>query len=210
MKIYTIGRGESNAIHIDNEYVSRQHAFLKVYPSGKMEIIDKSSNGTAINGRKLKPNVPYRVKRKDVVTFAGQAHLDWKEIPDPLKGYKIAILCFVIIAVLVGAFFALKPLFKGKSTDISGPGDAVGGTGMGQEQVTPVDSSKKADGTVVDVDAELKKMADDEKKRRKAAERKKQAEEKKKAEEREKAIQDSIKKAALQADTTGTGMTLGL
>ena len=73
MKIYTIGRGETNTIHVENEFVSRQHALLKVYPTGKMELIDKSSNGTSINGRKLKPNVAYRVRRKDVVTFAGQA-----------------------------------------------------------------------------------------------------------------------------------------
>lgn len=211
MKIYTIGRGETNAIHIDNEYVSRQHALLKVYPSGKMEIIDKSSNGTAINGRKLKPNVPYRVRRKDVVTFASQAHLDWGEVPDPLKGYKIAVLCIVIIAILAGAFFSLKPLFnRGASVDTPAIGGSGGDSGSRVEVVPPADTAKKVDESPVDVEAELKKMAAEEKKRRREAERKKKAEEKKLA-EKEKARQDSLKKAtAEKADSSAIKLHLGL
>ena len=184
MKIYTIGRGDTNAIHVDNEFVSRQHALLKVYPSGKMEIIDKSSNGTAINGRKLKPNVPYRVRRKDVVTFAGQAHLDWKEVPDPLKTYKIAGLCLLIAAVLIGGFFIAKPyIFK-----TGGSGGGYGGGGG--SSIPPVSTEQPADTAkkegAIDVGAELKKMTEAEKRKKKQAEerrKKKAAEEKKKAEE---------------------------
>lgn len=168
MKIYSIGRGESNAIHVDNEFVSRQHALLKVYSSGKMEIIDKSSNGTAINGRKLKPNMPYRVRRKDVVTFAGQAHLDWKEIPDPLKGYKIAALCLLAALLLLGGFFALKPyLFKsGGDSGFTGGG---GGMAPAPAVEQPADTTAKE--KKVDTSAELKKWMDREK--RKEEERKK-------------------------------------
>ena len=184
MKIYTIGRGETNAIHVDNEFVSRQHALLKVYSSGKMEIIDKSSNGTAINGRKLKPNVPYRVRRKDVVTFAGQAHLDWKVIPDPLKGYRIAGICLLIAAVLVGGFFLARPyLFKTGGN--GGTGGGGGGSYVPPETTQPADTAKKGEGGI-NVEAELKKMQEAEKRKKKAAEerrKKKEEEARKKAEE---------------------------
>lgn len=174
MKIYSIGRGESNTIHVDNEFVSRQHALLKVYSSGKMEIIDKSSNGTAINGRKLKPNVPYRVRRKDVVTFAGQAHLDWKEIPDPLKGYKIAALCLLAALLLLGGFFALKPyLFKGGGGD---SGFTGGGGGMAPAPAVEQPADTTAKDKKVDVSAELKKWMAREK--RKEEERKNKDKEK--------------------------------
>lgn len=205
MKIYTIGRGENNTIHVENEYVSRQHALLKVYPSGKMEIIDKSSNGTAINGRRLKPNVPYRVRRNDVVTFASQAHLDWREIQDPLKGYKIAALCILVVSVLTGGFFAIRPLISGGSDDF---GD--GGTSPSQTVEQPCDTVKRTEDPVVDVDAELKKMKEEEKRRREVAERKKKMEEKKALEEKEKAKQDSLKKIQENNDSTATGMQLGL
>jgi len=201
MKIYTIGRGETNTIHVDNEFVSRQHALLKVYPSGKMEIVDKSSNGTSINGHKLKQNMSYRVRRKDVVTFAGQAQLDWKEIPDPLKGYKIAGLCLLILAVLVGGFFLARPyLFK-----TSGGGSYGGGGGGGAvppATTQPVDTVKSGiEGT--NVDEVLKKMTEEEKRKKREAERKKKQKEqeaKKKAEEAKKE----------PADTASAGMKLGL
>lgn len=199
MKIYTIGRGETNTIHVENEFVSRQHALLKVYPSGKMELIDKSSNGTSINGRKLKPNVAYRVRRKDVVTFAGQAKLDWSEVKDPMKGYRIAGLCLLIAAVLLGGFFIAKPyLFKTS-------GDSYGGGGGGYVPPTeqPADTAKKAEGGGgVNVSEELKKMTEAEK-RKKAARKKKEAEAKKKAEEAKKG-------ESAPADTTAPGMKLGL
>ena len=102
----------------------------------------------------------YRVRRKDVVTFAGQAQLDWKEIPDPLKGYKIAGLCLLILAVLVGGFFLARPyLFK-----TSGGGSYGGGGGGGAvppATTQPVDTVKSGiEGT--NVDEVLKKMTEEE------------------------------------------------
>ena len=202
MKIYTIGRGESNTIHVDNEFVSRQHALLKVYPSGKMEIVDRSSNGTSINGRKLKQNVSYKVRRKDVVTFAGQVQLDWKEIPDPVKGYKIAGLCLLILAVLAGGFFIARPyLFK-----TSGGGSYGGGGGGGgavpPATTQPADTVKGGiEGT--NVDEVLKKMTEEEKRKKREAERKK----KKKEEEAKKKAEEEKK---VPADTASKEMKLGL
>lgn len=182
MKIYTIGRGEMNTIHVDNEYVSRQHALLKVYPSGKMEIMDKSSNGTAINGRRLKPNVYYPVRRRDVVTLAGQVQLDWSLIADPMKGFRIAGICVLAVVILAAAFFIAKPyLFKDKPISYGGGG---GGDSQIETPAQPADSSKVAE-EPVDVKATLKKMTEDEKRRKEA----------KKQREREKARKDSLKKA---------------
>lgn len=207
MKIYTIGRGETNSIHIDNEYVSRQHALLKVYPSGKMEIVDKSTNGTAINGRKLKPNIPYRVRRKDVVTFAGQSHLEWKNVPDPLKNYKIAVLCVLIVAILAIGFLMLGHLFEHGRNDID---NLNGGMPSSEIQVEPSDTAKNVKNPAVDVDAELKKMAAAEQARREAAARKKETEKKNRAEDIGKERQDSLKKAVELSDTTVTGVNPGL
>ena len=114
MKIYTIGRGENSHIFIDHPLVSRQHALLKVYGSGKMVIVDKSSNGTSINGSQIKRDRETPVTRRDVVTFAGVSQLDWKEVPDPLKVFKIIGLVLAAIAVVIGILLAIRAIFPGK------------------------------------------------------------------------------------------------
>ena len=108
MKIITIGRGENSHIIIDNPLISRQHAILKIFGNGKMTIVDKSSNGTSINGSPIKRERECAVSRKDVVTFAGVSQLDWKEVPDPLKVYKIIGLVLAGLAVALGIFFGIK------------------------------------------------------------------------------------------------------
>ena len=124
MKIITIGRGDGCTIQIDNEFISRQHAIIRVYPTGKMELIDKSSNGTSINGRPMKPNTPYRVRRKDVVTFAGQAQLVWSDVPDPLRPWKIAGICLLVILAILGGLYAFKDKFNHSSITPPPPSSA--------------------------------------------------------------------------------------
>ena len=75
MKTITIGRGEGCNINIDDEMMSRRHAIIKIPTFGGMEIVDMSKNGTSVNGVRLRPNVPFPVSRKDVVTFADVAQL---------------------------------------------------------------------------------------------------------------------------------------
>ena len=107
MKTITIGRGDGANIIIDNEMISRRHAILKISTFGKMEIVDMGRNGTFVNGIKLRPNVPFPVTRKDVVRFADQNSpfkLDWSQVPDNSKIYKIAIAaiaCLLAIILLV-------------------------------------------------------------------------------------------------------------
>jgi hypothetical protein len=104
MKTITIGRGDGVDIFIDDEMISRRHALLRIYASGKMEIVDMGKNGTFVNGVKLKPNVPFPVKRKDVVNFAEVSRLNWSQVPDNTKYFKIG-------AIIIGAILALLILF---------------------------------------------------------------------------------------------------
>lgn len=71
MKAYSIGRemGCDIVINDSTDVISRRHATLNVYPSGKMTIIDMSQNGTYVNGIKISPNVPVPVTRKDNISF---------------------------------------------------------------------------------------------------------------------------------------------
>ena len=90
MKTITIGRGEGCDILIDDYRISRRHAVLKVYTFGKMEIVDMGQNGTWVNGVKLRPGVPFPVKRKDVINFAEASQLNWALVDNPIKYIKIA------------------------------------------------------------------------------------------------------------------------
>lgn len=115
MKTISIGRGDDADIIIDDELVSRRHATIRISPWGKMELRDFSKNGTYVNGIRLAVNKPYPVTRKDVISFARVRQLDWSEIPDPMKPYKIgAIALLVVIAALV-AFSLLSRIDWGGS-----------------------------------------------------------------------------------------------
>ena len=117
MKIITIGRSENSHIFIDHPLVSRQHALLKIKGNGKMVIVDKSSNGTSINGSPIKKERETPVSRRDVVTFAGVSQLDWKEVPDPLKVFKIIGIALAGLALALGLFFGIKALLPGKEVE---------------------------------------------------------------------------------------------
>lgn len=117
MKIITIGRSENSHIFIDHPLVSRQHALLKIKGNGKMVIVDKSSNGTSINGSPIKKERDTPVSRRDVVTFAGVSQLDWKEVPDPLKVFKIVGIVLAGIALALGIFLGIKALLPEKEVE---------------------------------------------------------------------------------------------
>lgn len=104
MKKLILGRGEDCDVYLnDNKgLISRKHAILKIRPIGKYEITDVSKNGTFINGIRMKPHVPYNVKRKDVIVFANTSKLDWDDIPDYSKWIKIGfagILIMLVVAI---------------------------------------------------------------------------------------------------------------
>ena len=109
MKTYSIGRdlGCDIVINDTTDVVSRRHAVLTVASSGKMTLTDLSSNGTYINGIKMTPNVAVPVSRKDSISFAHVATLDWNMIPKP-KGWLtwlIIGLCAVAVATIAAMLF---------------------------------------------------------------------------------------------------------
>ncbi|MDO4510241.1 MAG: FHA domain-containing protein [Bacteroidales bacterium] len=116
MKTITIGRDESNDIVFSDPSVSRRHAILKISALGKCHIVDMSSNGTLVNGVKIKSNVPVPVTRQDLVTFPGPGRgyqLEWSRVPNPRKKL-VAIGCAVIaLAVAAAAVVAMN---SGKSS----------------------------------------------------------------------------------------------
>ena len=151
MKVLLIGRGDNCHIQIEDSRVSRQHALLKLYPLGKIEIVDQSTNGTAVNGVRIKANVPKRVTRGDVVTFAEAVKLDWSQVPDPSRIYKIGGCALLAVAVGIALVFGLR---SGRPDPLPEPGQR----GMSVPLDRP-DSTKK-EAAEPDLDALGKKMRD--------------------------------------------------
>lgn len=106
MKVYSIGRetGCDIVINDSTDVISRRHATLNVTSSGKMTIIDQSHNGTYVNGIRISQNVPVPVTRKDNVSFAHVARLDWNMVPkttSPITYVVIALIALLVIASAV-------------------------------------------------------------------------------------------------------------
>lgn len=120
MKVYSIGREEGCAIVINDNtnVISRRHAVLNVTSSGKMTIVDQSHNGTYVNGIRISPNVPVPVTRKDNISFAHVARLDWNLIPNPQSIImKWVIVAVVAILLIIGGVI----LYNYLSTDPEPP-----------------------------------------------------------------------------------------
>jgi pSer/pThr/pTyr-binding forkhead associated (FHA) protein len=85
MKTYKIGRNPDNDIVIDdqNMRISRYHATLTVHDNGTITINDKSTNGTYVNGVKIKPQIETVVLTSDSIVFAKTTQLDWNLISKP-------------------------------------------------------------------------------------------------------------------------------
>lgn len=102
-KVYTIGRDPQNDIVINDRtnVVSRSHATIKIDGS-KISIIDQSQNGTYVNGMRMASNQEFPVTRKDSISFANVAELDWSLIPDPRKAY-VKVFSTVVLAGIISA-----------------------------------------------------------------------------------------------------------
>ena len=77
----SIGRGEECSLLLDGRGISRLHARL-TFGGGRPQLVDlDSSNGTFVNGLRLKPRLPQELKHGDVVRF-GQARCTYSfELP---------------------------------------------------------------------------------------------------------------------------------
>lgn len=117
MKVYSIGRevGCDIVINDNTDVISRRHAMLNVFPTGKMTIVDQSSNGTYVNGIRISPNVPFPVTRKDNISFAHVARLDWNMVPKQTTMLQYALMGLLALALVAGCiigynhFIAPKP-----------------------------------------------------------------------------------------------------
>jgi len=69
MKTFKIGRNQDNDIVIndDTRTVSGYHAKLTVYDDGDFSLIDKSTNGTFINGVKMTKGLEVSFQKDDEV-----------------------------------------------------------------------------------------------------------------------------------------------
>ena len=166
MKSYSIGRdlGCDIVMNDHSDVVSRRHAVLTVSSSGKMTITDQSSNGTYVNGIRISPNVPVPVTRKDSVSFAHVATLDWNMIP------KSRIwVTYLIVALVVAAVAALCVLLltRGEKPDPIPVGGGGGGvtvtdTLTGKDTGSAVTPPQAVDSTKTDTVKETKKTVKEE------------------------------------------------
>ena len=69
--VWGIGTNFHNDFQIAGNTVSRFHATIKQANDGKFYIFDHSKNGTTVNGQKVMPNQPFRIKKNSAVSCGG-------------------------------------------------------------------------------------------------------------------------------------------
>ena len=101
-KVYTIGRDLQNDIVLNDQsdVISRLHATIR-FDGTKMFLIDQSQNGTYVNGMRMSSNEEVPISRKDTVSFANVANLDWSLLPDPGKAKTKKTLLFAAIILAI-------------------------------------------------------------------------------------------------------------
>lgn len=213
MKAYSIGRDESCDIVIDDSesLVSRKHALLKVFLTGKMELVDMSSNGTFVNGHAIARNKPYPVTRKDVVSFARVKQLDWKLVPD----YRRRIILFAsALLIVIAAILAIALWPNSKPAPIGGTPSESPAPTVSDKTGSRDSTRKKQDATTEDEDVSmeeiqemLRKSSPKPKQHKDKADDTKDNKDKKddKTDSKEKPNQDKSSSTSDQKDATGDG-----
>ena len=144
MKVYSIGRemGCDIVINDSTDVISRRHAILNVTSSGKMTIVDQSHNGTYVNGIRIAQNVPVPVTRKDNISFAHVARLDWNAVPKQAGPWPWIIIGVIVIALIVGGIFTYRHFTAPTEPTNVTSADTVK-TPAGDKQETPKDTVNK-------------------------------------------------------------------
>lgn len=110
--IFGIGTHFNNSIQLTGATVSRYHATVKLAKDGKMYIVDHSMNGTTVDGKKITPNNPYRIKRRSSVVCGG-VPADLSSLPWPTEIWKyiggIAACIVVLVAIGFGVHKIINP-----------------------------------------------------------------------------------------------------
>lgn len=146
MKTYSIGRDLNCDIVINDstDVISRRHALLNVTSSGKMTIIDQSSNGTYVNGIRITQNVPVPVTRKDIISLAHVVKLDWNQIPKSDLWMKYTIEAVAAIVVIISIAVGLKSHKTDcDNNDNQKTAGIVDSTTIKQKEAARLDSIKK-------------------------------------------------------------------
>ena len=82
MIVISIGRNPENKIVIndDTKSVSNSHGEIKIADNGIMYYADTSTNGTIVNGKKIK-DAEVIIRRNESIIFPNNAKLDWNQVP---------------------------------------------------------------------------------------------------------------------------------
>jgi hypothetical protein len=160
MKTIIIGRDESCDIVVNNPVVSRKHAMLRIYPLGRMELIDMSQNGVKINGTKIKKGIPCPVSRSNSISIAEVYQLEWSMVPNP--GLYVKLALFVLVALLfsgLGWYYynyntstsEVSEQINGQSYEVPQGDNVVQEEGKTEVQ-TPEDSKENTDQSSVSLE----------------------------------------------------------
>jgi pSer/pThr/pTyr-binding forkhead associated (FHA) protein/S1-C subfamily serine protease len=76
-----VGKDQLNNIILSGIDTSRNHANICVNTKGKVFIMDYSTNGTIVNGKKITSYQYLPIKRGTKVIFGNSDKLDWRKIP---------------------------------------------------------------------------------------------------------------------------------
>lgn len=112
--VWGIGTDFHNDFQVAGTTVSRFHATIKQTTDGKFFIIDHSKNGTTVDGRKIIPNNPQRIKKNSAVACGG-VPIDLKyanKIPWPSDIWKIILASAASILLLVGIGFSVSAILS--------------------------------------------------------------------------------------------------
>ena len=150
MKLTVFGRDPQQAdIVLSSTFVSSYHAELIQLDNGEMYLVDKSSNGTVLNGMKMVPGKETPVRRGDNVMFA-DVPLNWSQVeelrmPADVKQVKTIGAHYTSAIKLQGAgvsrfHAALRQMKDGKwyICDYSKNGTTVNGQRLPKNSYVPI------------------------------------------------------------------------
>lgn len=111
--IYGIGSHFNNDIQISGGTVSRYHATIKVGKDNKVYIVDHSKNGTTVDGQKITPNNPYRIKKSSAVACGGvPVNLKTTPIQWPSEAWKTILGAAAVVLILLGVGFGASKFIE--------------------------------------------------------------------------------------------------
>ena len=119
--VWGIGTNFHNDFQIAGNTVSRFHATVKQANDGKFYIFDHSKNGTTVNGTKVMPNQPYRIKKNSAISCGGvPVNLTaGNKIPWGSDLPKILLIAAASLLVLCGIGFGIyKALDKPEKGEV--------------------------------------------------------------------------------------------